>query len=53
VLPINVYAVVDPLRLPAAVPTVGDLADDLTDTYVEVLRGLILYRAGSMAAAAG
>jgi GNAT superfamily N-acetyltransferase len=52
VLPINLYSAVDPLVLPANQPTVGDLADDLTDTYVDVLRGLAAFRAGSKDAAA-
>ena len=52
VLPINMYAAVDPLECPGAEPTVGDVADDLADTYFDVLRGLRLYRSGLPAAAA-
>jgi hypothetical protein len=51
-LPINMYASVDPLVVPGDEPGVGDVADDLTDTYFDLLRGLQLYRLGLHDAAA-
>ncbi|MDF3067886.1 MAG: hypothetical protein K0R38_3487 [Polyangiaceae bacterium] len=45
-LPINMYAVVDPLALPGTAPRIGDLADDFTDTYFDIRYGLRLYRSG-------
>lgn len=51
-LPINMYAVVDPLVVPGEGAGVGDVADDLADTYFDVSHGLRLYRAGATAEAA-
>lgn len=60
-LPINMYAIVDPLALPgddegegggAREPMIGDVADDFTDTYFDIRCGLRLYRSGEHARAA-
>lgn len=45
-------ATFDPLVLPPEEPTVSDLADDLSDIYSDLLRGLELFRARSPAEAA-
>ena len=52
-LPVNYYNnCVDPLHACGAEPTLGDLADDLTDIWRDLKGGLILFDAGHAAAAA-
>lgn len=53
VLPVNYYGhCFDPLQVPADEPTIGDLADDLADTWRDLKGGLDLYDAGEVNAAA-
>lgn len=51
-LPINMYETCDPLILLGEEPAVGDVADDLADIYADLQRGLAMYRAGELDAAA-
>ena len=51
-LPVNYYEVCfDPLLVPPAAPSLGDLADDLADIWRDVRPGLTLFDAGHTAAA--
>lgn len=50
-LPVNMYACTDPLVVLGAECSAGDVADDLADTYLDVRRGLALYRAERIQAA--
>jgi hypothetical protein len=46
-LPFTYYSIQgDPLFLPAKHVEVGDLADDLSDIYRDIMRGLYLFRKG-------
>jgi hypothetical protein len=45
-LPFNYYSAVDPHEVPAKDFTVGDLADDLADIWVDVKFGLASYQVG-------
>ena len=46
-LPVNYYGeVCDPLEVPADTAGLGDLADDLADTWRDLKRGLSLFDAG-------
>lgn len=51
-LPVQYYgAIVDALELPPEESSVGDVADDIADIYVDVARGLAEYEAGRRAEA--
>jgi hypothetical protein len=46
-LPFNYYSqIFDPLKVPSEEPVVGDLADDLSDIYRDLKKGLFLYDHG-------
>lgn len=45
-LPFNYYSVTNPLEVPTDVVTIGDLADDIADTWSDVVAGLKVYEEG-------
>lgn len=51
VMPVGYYATIDPLVVPSGEPTLGDVADDLADIYLELRDGLRAHRAGDTAEA--